>query len=203
MHKGNKVDELRSMLGGKNKPVVTAVKSDESSNQATVEHGVEAKFQEMDTMLKEAEAKMVEVESKFKQSKDDYLRVLADFDNFRKRSQKEKEELQKFAGENIFKELLPILDGFDQTLNHAKPQGELANFIAGVELLRKQVIQIFSKFGVTKIEALGQSFDPNLHEAMSQEESSDHKAGTIIREWRSGYKMHEQLLRPAMVIVAK
>ena len=203
MHKGNKVDELRSMLGGKNKPVVTAAKSDESSSQKLVEHGVEAKFQEMDAMLKEAEEKMVEVESKFKQSKEDYLRVLADFDNFRKRSQKEKEELQKFAGENIFKELLPILDGFDQTLNHAKPQAELANFIAGVELLRKQVLQIFSKFGVTKIECLGQPFDPNLHEAMSQEESPDHKTGTIVREWRSGYKMHEQLLRPAMVIVAK
>jgi len=203
MHKGNKVDELRNMLGGKNKPVVTTAKAEESSNREPVEHGVEAKFKEMDAMLKEAEGKMVEVESKFKQSKEDYLRVLADFDNFRKRSQKEKEELQKFAGENIFKELLPILDGFDQTLNHAKPQGELTNFIAGVELLRKQVLQIFAKFGVTKIECLGQPFDPNLHEAMSQEESPDHKTGAIIREWRSGYKMHEQLLRPAMVIVAK
>lgn len=133
--------------------------------------------------------------------KNKYLRALADLDNFKKRSAIEQDSLIQFANENLIRELLPALDGFERALTaHKKPKDD--EFIKGVALIKRQIEDALKKFGVTETEALGKAYDPNLHEAILTKES-DKPENTVIEELQKGYTLKGRLLRPAMVIVSK
>jgi len=133
------------------------------------------------------------------QLRDRYLRLLADFENFRRRSEREKGEFYKYAMAGVLKDLLPVLDNFDRALDHA---AEGDDFHKGVLLIYKQVFDVLQKHGVRTIEESGVAFDPNIHEAVVREEDDSVPSHTVTAILQKGYFLHDRLLRPAMVKVA-
>lgn len=133
------------------------------------------------------------------------LRTTADFDNFKKRAAREKQEAIKFANESLIQRLLPILDTFDMALAAAQnAQGDAGQSLqTGVNMVLQQLKNVLAESGLEEIDAAGKPFDPNLHEAVSQRETTDAPEGQVIQQLRKGYKLRDRLLRPAGVVVAK
>jgi molecular chaperone GrpE len=130
------------------------------------------------------------------------LRTAAEFDNYRKRIDRERRELSEFAAADVLMEVLPILDNLERALQvPAGPEAE--PYRKGVEMIQRQMLDLLRKRGVTPIETVGADFDPNYHQAVSHDVSPDHREGEVIAELRRGYMLGERLLRPAMVKVAK
>ena len=130
---------------------------------------------------------------------DRLLRTAAEFDNYRKRMDKERRDLAEYTAGEAIKDLLPIIDNLERALQASALDDPLRK---GVELIHKQMLEILRRRGVTPIEALGADFDPNVHEAVTQEESAQHRDGEVMEELQRGYKVGDRLLRPAMVKVA-
>lgn len=145
------------------------------------------------------EALQAEVE-KFK---DLALRSRAEFDNYRKRAVREKEEAIRYANSSLLEKLLPVLDNFELGLGVAKNSPEGASIVEGLDMVRKQMDDFLRDHGVELLVTEGQAFDPNLHEAVGQEASETVEEGHIVRQLRKGYKIKERLLRPSIVIVSK
>jgi len=143
--------------------------------------------------------------------KEQLLRTVADFDNYRKRIERERRELSDYAATDVLLELLPIIDNFERALQApasalgatAGRPAESEAFKKGVELIHKQMLDLLRKRGVTLIDALGADFDPNVHQAVIHEPSDEHREGEVMQELQRGYKLGDRLLRPAMVKVAK
>ena len=131
---------------------------------------------------------------------DRLLRTAAEFDNYRKRMDRDRRDLADHAAGEAIKDLLPIIDNLERALQASAQDDPLRK---GVELIHKQMLEMLRKRGVTPIEALGADFDPNVHEAVSHEESDQHREGEVMEQLQRGYKVGERLLRPAMVKVAK
>jgi molecular chaperone GrpE len=131
--------------------------------------------------------------------RDRAVRTLADFDNFRKRSERERQELKRYALLEPMRELLTVADNLDLALS---AQGSADDLKRGVEMIYRQMTELLRRFGVTEVPAVGQPFDPTQHEAVAREESPEVKSPTVAAELRKGYKLHDRLLRPAMVKVA-
>jgi molecular chaperone GrpE len=143
--------------------------------------------------------------------RDDYrdrlLRSIAEFDNYRKRIERERRELAEFVSFEILHDLLPLVDDLERALAAASPSGEgttqtVAGYRTGVELIYKQLTELLRKRNVTPIEAAGADFDPHVHQAVATEASASHRDNEVIEELRRGYRLGERLLRPAMVKVA-
>jgi molecular chaperone GrpE len=133
---------------------------------------------------------------------DRLLRLAAEFENYRKRIDRERRDQADAAVANAIEDLLPIIDNFERALQ--APVGADADaYRKGVELIYQQMIDLLRKRGVTPIESVGTPFDPNIHQAVAHEVSSDHQDGTVMEEFRRGYRLGDRLLRPAMVKVAK
>jgi molecular chaperone GrpE len=158
----------------------------------------------------ELETKLAAAEKEKKDNWDRYLRSAADLENLRKRQKREIEDAKFEAKSKTLKEMLPVVDNLERAIEHAAaqatPGGEddskIRALIDGVQLVLRQFTTAFERLDVTPIEAAGQPFDPNLHEAISQAES-DQAPGTIVQVLQRGYKSGERLLRPALVVVAK
>ena len=135
--------------------------------------------------------------------KDLALRTQADFENFRKRAAREKEDAAKYANAAFLERLLPILDSFELGLNAARTGAKGSPILAGMEMVAKQLDDFLLSVGVEPVQAEGQPFDPNLHEAVAQEESADVPEGIIVRQLRKGFKLRDRLLRPATVMVSR
>ncbi len=133
---------------------------------------------------------------------DKLLRLSAEFDNFRKRTQKELERFKELANEAIIKELLLILDNFERALEAVEKGSDLETFVEGIKLIHRQFKETLKKFGVEEIEAEGVEFDPNFHEAVMQVEDEE-KDNVIVQEVQKGYKLKGKLIRPSKVVVAK
>lgn len=133
---------------------------------------------------------------------DKWLRLRAEFENFKKRMQKEKGDLVKFGNENLLKALLPVLDNLSRAIEHGKNAKENSPLLGGVEMTYKEFLNILDRFGVKPVPAVGDVFDPEKHEALSQEES-DQETNRVIAAVQTGYFYHDRLLRPAKVIVSK
>ena len=129
------------------------------------------------------------------------LRLQADFENFRKRAQREKDEARQFANQNLIEKQLPILDNFEMALAAAKDADPALR--DGVQMIYDQLLGILRDSGVETIDATGEGFDPNLHEAISQQETTEAEPGTVVEQVQRGYRLHERLVRPARVVVAK
>lgn len=138
-----------------------------------------------------------------KAHQEQYLRTLADMENLRKRTQREKEDLAKFANENILREILPVVDNLERALEHADQGDNGDGLLEGVQMTLTQFSQVLTRFGVEPVEALGQVFDPALHQAMGQMESADQPVNTVVQQMQKGYQLNDRLLRPAFVMVAK
>jgi molecular chaperone GrpE len=131
--------------------------------------------------------------------KNRYLRTLADFDNLRKRTEREKADFFRYATSAVLKDLLPILDNFDRALEHSDADDE---FHKGVELIYKQLYDVLYRNGLRPIDEVGVHFDPNIHEAVVREEDATVPSHTVTMILQKGYFLHDRLLRPAMVKVA-
>lgn len=133
------------------------------------------------------------------------LRVSADLDNYKKRAAREKLESIKFANEKLIEKLIPILDNFEMALAAAKAspatQG-VESLIEGVSMIQQRLKTTLTEFGLEEVDASGQVFDPNFHEAVSQMQSAEVPEGHVLQQMRKGYKLKERLLRPASVVVA-
>ncbi len=132
---------------------------------------------------------------------DKYLRLNAEFENFRKRMQKEAERFKELANEAIIKELLLVVDNFERALQSAEG-GSTEGFVEGVKLIYKQLKDVLSRFGVEEIEAVDREFDPNLHEAIMQVDHEE-KDNIVVQEVQKGYKLKGKLIRPSKVVVAR
>ena len=133
------------------------------------------------------------------------LRTTADFDNFKKRAAREKVEAVQFANVNLLQKLLPVLDNFEMALAavEAVKEDKLASLKSGVAMIQQQLRNVLTETGLEEIDATGKRFDPTLHEAVSQQESTEVKEGHVLQQIRKGYRMKDRLLRAAAVIVAK
>lgn len=136
---------------------------------------------------------------------DRLLRTTADFDNFKKRAAREKIESAQYASAALLQKLLPVLDNFEMALAAAQNASgdKLASLQSGVQMIQQQLKSALAEAGLEEIDAAGKPFDPNFHEAISQQESADAPEGTVLQQLRKGYKFKDRLLRPATVIVAK
>jgi molecular chaperone GrpE len=149
------------------------------------------------------EARFKEKEKEAQENYDRYLRLSAELENYKKRAEKEKGETYKFANENILKDLLPVLDNLERALEHGRETGNLKALLDGIELTHKSFWTVLEKYGITRIEAMGEEFDPNHHEAVMVQEDAQKPAGQVISQLQIGYRLHNRLVRPAMVVVSK
>lgn len=151
----------------------------------------------------ELEAKLAAAEKEKKENWDRYLRAAADLENLRKRQKREAEDAKFEAKGKVLKEMLPVVDNLERAIEHAAQASEEKHpIVEGVQLVLRQFTTAFERLDVTAVEALNQPFDPNLHEAISQQES-DQPPGTVVQVLQRGYKSGDRLLRPALVVVAK
>lgn len=152
-----------------------------------------------DTLL----AKYRELEDELSETQERVLRTAADAENFKKRLQREKEEQTRYANESFMRELLPVIDNLERALEHSEAGTDQGGLLEGLNMTLKGFLDTLTRFGCTPVETAGKPFDPNFHEAVSQEESADHEPNTVLRELQKGYMLKERLLRPAMVLVSK
>ena len=127
------------------------------------------------------------------------MRTLADFDNYRKRTEREKQTLRRFANFDVFKDFLGVLDNFERAMESSGSPEDLKQ---GLQMIVRQQEEILRRHGVEKIDAVSQPFDPTVHEAVAREESAEVEVPTVTREMQKGYLLHDRLLRPALVFVA-
>ena len=146
-----------------------------------------------------------QVRQEMKQTFDKYLRLQAEFENYKKRIQKEHSDSLKFALSPLLKDLIGIMDNLERAVDHAKknPGDDHESLLSGIEMVMKQMQDTFEKFGMVRIEAVGKAFDPTLHEAMSVVETNDVTENHVLEEFQAGYTLNERVVRPAMVSVAK
>jgi molecular chaperone GrpE len=133
------------------------------------------------------------------------LRTTADFDNFKKRAAREKQDAIRYANEALLEKLVPVLDNFDAALSAVQTDstGTAQSMQTGVNMIFQQLKKVLTESGLEEVDATGQKFDPNLHEAVSQQETADVPEGNVVQQLRKGYKLRDRLLRPATVVVAK
>jgi molecular chaperone GrpE len=130
------------------------------------------------------------------------LRSAAELDNFRKRTAKERQDAVKYANSSLLETLLPVIDNFEFGLMAARAEGENSPVLLGMTMVQKQLTDFLKENGVDEIPSVGQPFDPNVHDAVSQQPTADAPEGTILTQIRRGYKLRDRLLRPASVVVA-
>ena len=173
-------------------------RSDDRSEEAMSPLPAETPEQEIERLRQEVLARTREAES----LQDKNLRLMAEFDNARKRATRERDEYVRFANESLIRDLLPVLDNFDRALQAAKGEAGGAAVTAGVELIQRELLRVLEKGGVTHFASVGQPFDPERHEAIARVPTTEHPEMTVITETARGYLLHGRVLRPAMVAVA-
>ncbi len=139
------------------------------------------------------------------ENRDKYVRLLADFDNFRRRAHKERQDVILYGHENLVKDLLSTVDNLDRAIEHAHQSngGDLASLLQGVELVQRELYAVLAQHEVHVIDAEGSQFDPSLHEAMAHVQDDSAEPNSVIEVLQKGYRLRDRLLRPARVVVAK
>ena len=179
----------------------------ETAAEETTEEETEATAKESEELTPEEQLQQ-ELEAAREETQknwDLYLRERAEMDNLRKRHQRDKEDAIRFANDRLLKEMIPVLDNLERAVEHAE-QGEdddSKGLLEGVNMTITQFRKALEDFGIKPITAVGEDFDPNLHQAMGQVESAEQPPNTVVNEFQKGYLLHDRLLRPSMVMVAK
>ena len=179
---------------------VDAKVSDELN--AAKEDIVEPEKEEAVDELAELQKRVDELEKERDELKDQSLRTHAETENFKKRLTREKEDFAKYSNEKAVKEILPVIDNLERAVGHAKEAGEGGALIEGVEMTLDLFQKALARLGVSHVGAVGETFNPEMHEAVQQIESADHEPNIVISEFQKGYMLHERLIRPAMVVVS-
>ncbi|MDH5458326.1 MAG: nucleotide exchange factor GrpE, partial [Nitrospinota bacterium] len=149
----------------------------------------------------EGPSELEQAQLEAKEARDEMLRMRAETDNLRKRLQKEKQDSVQFANQRLIKQLIPIFENLDRALK--APDTNVESLKEGVQLTADQALALFKKENVEPIKAVGELFDPSIHEVLSQMESNDHDENTVIEEFSKGYRMNGRVLIPSRVVIAK
>lgn len=165
--------------------------------------GKEKAQEEQNDELAAANAKIAELEAKIKEMENRYLRLYADFENFRRRTKMEMEAAEKYRAQSLVSDLLPALDNFERALKIEADNEQAKSILQGMEMVYRSVLDALKKEGVEAIEAVGKPFDPNLHQAVMQVEDSNYEPNTVVEEFQKGYKLKDRVIRPAMVKVSQ
>lgn len=176
---------------------------DSMENQADMETTtpMNPETSELANLREQLKAKELEAQNNY----DRYVRQVAETENFKKRSSRERDDAIRYANETLLKEILPVIDNLERALAHASASADEQGspLLEGVEMIVKGLLDLLSKFGVTQIPALGQPFDPSKHEAIAQVASDIYAPNTVVDEVHKGYQFRDRLLRAALVSVAK
>ena len=159
---------------------------------------------ELENPMEDLEAKLEIQEQEAKENYDRLLRVSAEFENYKKRASRDLAELRKFANQSLIKEMLSVIDNLELAMNSTNGHKTIdQGLLQGLDMTHKEILKVFEKFNVKPIEAKGHAFDPTFHEAVMQEATDEFDENTVINELQKGYLIHDRLLRPAMVVVAR
>lgn len=153
------------------------------------------------TVEEQYEARLAELQGKLDDEENRHLRLRADFDNMRRRSQLDREAAEKYRAQKLLSDLLPVLDNFDRALQVETTTEEATSLVKGIEMVYRSLVEATEKEGLEVIKAEGEQFDPNFHQAVMQEQDSDKETGVIVRELQKGYILKDRVLRPTMVSV--
>lgn len=181
------------------------VKEQEQAAEAGKQEEQEASDSTAEVNEESALRLQAEAEEYKQQAEENYqklLRVQADYDNFRRRTRLEKEEFAKYASEKLVEQLLPVYDNFDRAIEAGKGSSDYDALLKGVDMIFRQFAAILESEGVTPIEAVGQPFNPEFHQAVMQVETDEYEEGIVVEELQKGYKMKDKVIRPSMVKVS-
>lgn len=153
--------------------------------------------------IRELEKQIEDISAERDDVKNRMMRVAADLENFRKRTSREKEEMRKYGIDKVVLELLPVLDNLERALEHSDKSQDKTTIVDGVRMVHRQFVGALKKHGVAGFESTGELFDPQKHEAIQQVETAEHETGTVLEQYQKGYYLHERLIRPALVVVAR
>ncbi|MED5050897.1 nucleotide exchange factor GrpE [Anoxybacillus rupiensis] len=153
--------------------------------------------------LTAANEQIAELQHKLQELENRYLRLHADFDNFRRRTRLEFEAAEKYRAQNLVTDLLPVLDNFERALKIQTEDETAKSILQGMEMVYRSLIDALKKEGVEVIESIGKPFDPHLHQAVMQAEDSGYEPNTVVEEFQKGYKLKDRVIRPAMVKVSQ
>ncbi|MDX5474931.1 MAG: nucleotide exchange factor GrpE [Bacillaceae bacterium] len=148
-------------------------------------------------------SELEELQTKLNESENKYLRLHADFDNFRRRVRLDQEAAQKYRAQNLVTDILPALDNFERALKVDSGDEKIKTFLQGMDMVYRQLVDALKNEGVEVIEAVGQSFDPHLHQAVMQVEEDGVEPNTVVEEFQKGYKLKDRVIRPSMVKVSQ
>lgn len=176
---------------------------EESKHENSKKEAPEPAEETMVTLKPEEHAALLKKIEEAEALKDKMLRTAADYENAKKRLVREKEDFLRFANERLIAELLPVLDNLNRAIEQAEKANPADPIIKGIHLIEKHVFDVLKKYGLTRVEALGKPFSANFHEALGEVETADKEEGTVVDELESGYLLHDKLLRPARVRIAK
>lgn len=186
-----------------NKDLVQEEVQDENvqaKNVSTENDVVEQQEVEL-TIEEQYEAKLAELQAKLDDEENRHLRLRADFDNMRRRNQLDREAAEKYRAQSLLSDLLPVLDNFERALQVEATSEEAASIVKGIEMVYRSLIEATEKEGLQVIKAEGEPFDPNIHQAVMQEQDSEKETGVVLRELQKGYILKDRVLRPSMVSV--
>ncbi|MFF2175340.1 nucleotide exchange factor GrpE [Lysinibacillus sp. NPDC058147] len=169
----------------------------ENAVEAEVKEGQEAEL----TIEEQYEAKLAELQAKLDDEENRHLRLRADFDNIRRRNQLDREAAEKYRAQSLLSDLLPVIDNFERALQVEATSEETASIVKGIEMVYRSLIEATEKEGLQIIKAEGEQFDPNVHQAVMQEQDSEKETGVVLRELQKGYMLKDRVLRPTMVSV--
>ncbi|MCF6092865.1 nucleotide exchange factor GrpE [Microaerobacter geothermalis] len=169
----------------------------EDRNQIEEEMEIENTASESDKENQE----ILELKAKVEENYQRFLRVQADFDNFRRRYRLEKEDLLKYGSIRFLEQFLPVMDNFERAVDASKETNNIESMIQGLEMVYRQLNQVLEQEGVTVINEVGVPFDPSIHQAVMQVESADYPSGSVVAVLQKGYKLKDKIIRPAMVQV--
>ncbi len=152
-------------------------------------------------VVDEKEAKIAKLEAKIAEQEALYLRLRADYDNLARRTRLDREAAEKYRAQNLLTDLLPVIDNLDRALLAEANVEEQSPLYKGVDMVYRQLLDATAREGLEVIEAVGQPFDPNIHQAVMQESDSEQQPGVVLKELQKGYKLKDRILRPSMVSV--
>ena len=195
-------DEEEKVISGKNSTAsADADKNVEPGLDRKIESDTEPKVEDP---LGDIEAQLKAKEQEAQENYDRLLRVSAEFENYKKRASREMEEFRKFSNQSLIKELLSVVDNLELAMSSTSGHEAIdQGLLQGLEMTHREILKVFEKFAVRPISASGEPFDPTYHEAVMQEETDEVEANTVVNELQKGYLIHNRLLRPSMVVVAR
>lgn len=225
MQNPDKINQLKKSIQARQEAEAKQQAHETSGHAQEISAGMKAKYEEKIQQLEEAlnqtQTKLEAAEKKSTEAHDQFVRKHAEFENFRKRMEREKLEAGKYGQEKLAQELLPIIDSLEKAIEHAEEETQSESdtnkgasrsaptkqnntaLLEGVQLVEKQFLQVLEKFGIRPIPAVGETFNPHVHEAVGHLESAEYPPNTVMEEYRRGYTYHDRVLRAAMVAVAK